>query len=109
MAESYKVLGQASPAAATPTALYTVPGATSAVASSVIVANQNAGAILFRISVAVAGAVSDPKQFTHFDISLAGNSTYIATLGITLAATDVVRVQSDTTLTSFNLFGTEIT
>lgn len=110
MTDTIKVLGQAAPAATTLTALYTVPGATAAVGSSISVCNQNASvAIKFRVSVAVAGAADIPKQYIYFDVSLPANQTFIATIGVTLAATDVVRVRTDTANVSFNLFGTETT
>ncbi len=109
MPESFKVLGQAAPAAATPTDLYTVPGATQVVSSTIVVCNQNAAAIKFRVSVAVAGAVDTPKQYLYYDVNVPGNDSFAATIGISLATTDVVRVQTDTANVSFNLFGTEVT
>jgi len=107
--DTLKVLGQVVPVAATLTALYTVPAATQTVVSSFTVSNHNATSIKFRMSVAVAGAADDPKQYIYFDVFLAANASFAATLGITLGATDVVRVQSDTAAVSFNLFGDEVT
>lgn len=109
MGQALKKLGELSPAATTLTALYTVPAATSTAVSSIVVCNRNAGKIKFRVSVAVAGAGDTGAQYLYFDNELAGNDTFVAVIGITLAATDVVRVQSDTTLVSFNAFGAEIT
>lgn len=106
--EVCKILGQAAPAATVLTLLYTVPAATNTTSSSVVVANQNATTIKFRISVAVAAAADTPAQYLYFDCALSGNSTFIATVGITLGATDVMRVQSDTANVSFNLFGAEV-
>lgn len=108
MAELYKVLGQLNPTATTLTALYTVPGATSVVVSTIAVCNQGANTT-FRISVAVAGAVDDPKQYLYYDLAIPANSTFTATIGITLAATDVVRVYAGTANVSFSIFGTQIT
>ena len=76
--------------------------------SSVIVCNQNSTTILFRLSIAVNGASNDPKQYLYYDLPLDGNDTFISTVGISLAANDVVRVQSDTSNVSFNIFGVEI-
>lgn len=108
MSEVLKTLGQSAPAATTLTALYTVPASTQTTCSSVVVCNQNGGAIKFRISVAVAGEADTPKQYLYWDVSVAKGDSFVATLGITLATTDVVRVQSDTANVSFNLFGAEI-
>jgi len=42
MPTTYKVLGQSAPSATTATTLYTVPSATSAVVSTLVVANRAA-------------------------------------------------------------------
>jgi hypothetical protein len=104
----YKVLGQVSPSATTETALYTVPAATSAVASSVIVCNRSAVLSTFRISIAVAGASTATKDYIYYDLPIGANDTFIATIGVTLAATDVVRVYASNTNLSFSLYGSEI-
>ncbi len=109
MAETYKILGQSNPAAATLTDAYTVPAATSVVMSSITVANRSATATAFRISVAVAGAVNSNEQYIAYDVSILGNETKTFTLGITLAATDKVRVYATLATLSFNVFGAEIT
>lgn len=108
MGQVLKILGQNSPAATTLTDLYTVPASTSVAASSIVVCNRNSTKIKFRISVAIGGAGDTGAQYLYFDVELLGNDTFVATIGITLAATDKVRVQSDTTLVSFNLFGAEV-
>lgn len=109
MAETLKVLGQLTPAATTLTALYTVPASTQTTCSSIVVCNQNASSIAFRVSVAIGGAADTPAQYLYYDVALTKNNSFVATLGITLAATDVVRVRSDTANVSFNLFGAEVT
>lgn len=107
MATTLKVLGQSAPAATTETTLYTVPASTSTVVSSLVVANRGAVADAFRVSVAVAGAATANKDYLFYDIPIAANDTFIATIGITLATTDVVRVYAGTTALSFSLFGQE--
>ena len=108
MANTYKCLGQSNPSAATPTDLYTVPGSTSTVASSLVIANRSATATSFRVSVRVAGAGADNKQYLYYDVAIGGNDTFVATLGLTLAATDVVTIYATLATLSFNLFGSEI-
>lgn len=108
MAEALKVLAQSNPVAATLTVAYTVPGSTSATISSIVVCNRSATATTFRISVAVAGAANDNKQYLYYDEEVKGNTTFAATLGITLAATDVVRVYATLATLSFSVFGVEI-
>lgn len=109
MAETLKVLGQSAPAATTLTDLYTVPAATQTTVSTVFVCNQNAGKIIFRISVAVGGAANATSQYLYWDVTLLGNSTFAATVGLTLGAGDIIRVRTDTTNVSFSAYGAEVT
>lgn len=107
MATAAKVLGQAAPSATTETTLYTAPS--QAVASTILVCNRSASPTSFRVSVAVAGAATENKQYLYYDLAIAGNDTFAATIGLTLAATDVVRVYAGAATLSFTLFGQEIT
>ena len=109
MATIYKVLGQSSPSATTETALYTVPSATSAIGSSIIIANRSTTVAYFRVSIAVGGAATSNKDYIYYDLPIGANDTFIATIGITLATTDVVRVYSSNTNLSFSLYGSELT
>lgn len=108
MASTYKVLGQSNPAATTLTTLYTVPASTSAICSSLVVCNQGTSGT-FRIAVRIAGAGISAPQYLYYGTTLGANSTMTATLGITLATTDVVSVYASSTDFSFNLFGSELT
>ena len=105
----YKVLGQANPAATTATTLYTVPASTSAIGSSIIIANRSTSVVTFRVSIAVSGAATTNKDYLYYDLPIGANDTFIATIGITLATTDVVRVYASNTNLSFSLYGSEIT
>ena len=108
MPTAYKVLGQSNPAATTATTLYTVPAATETIVSTLSVCNQAATAGTYRIAVRVAGASLATNPQDVYDASLSGNSTDTITLGITLAATDVLTVYASTTDFSFSAFGTEL-
>lgn len=109
MADTYKVLGQSNPVVTTLTDLYTVPAATSVVASTLVITNRSATATSFRASVAIAGAADANQQYIAYDVPIAGNETIALTIGITLAATDKVRVYATLATLSFNLFGVEKT
>lgn len=108
----YKILGQQAPSSVTPTDLYTVPGSTSTVLSSITVTNRGADLALFRVSISQGGGATSVKDYLYYDVPLAGNDTFIATVGLTLAATDKVRIYAsglgggDLT---FQLFGSELT
>lgn len=102
-----KVLGQSNPAANTLTSLYTVPGGKAAVVSTLVVCNTAALDALFRIAVRVAGAGISAPQYVVYEQTLPALSTITLTLGLTLAATDVLSVQANTALVAFSAFGDE--
>jgi hypothetical protein len=108
MATAYKVLGQAHPAAASDTTLYTVPAATSAVCSTIAICNLGVSTT-YRIAVRPAGASIEDKHYVVYEAAINQYDTVMLTLGITLAATDVVTINAATADVSFNLFGSEIT
>jgi hypothetical protein len=104
-----KVLGQQTPSASTDTTLYTVPASTQAVASTLSVCNTTSAAITYRVAVRPAAATIATQHYIAFDASVAANDSVLLTLGITLAATDVVTVRAGATGLAFSLFGAEIT
>jgi hypothetical protein len=108
MATSYKVLGQQNPAATTATTLYTVPAATSAVVSTLVICNQAAAAATYRISVRPAGAAQTTAMYLAYDVSVSANDSTALTLGVTLATTDVITVYASAATVSFIAFGSEI-
>lgn len=107
MADNYKVLGQSNPSAATLTTLYTVPASHEAIGSTIVVANRSSTATSFRIAVRPAGAGISDEHYIAYDVDIPGNDIYMATIGITLEATDVVSVYATLATLSFNLFGNE--
>lgn len=107
MANTIKVLGQQNPSATTLTTLYTVPGATSTVTSTIVVCNRSATATSFRIAVRPGGAAISNEHYIYYDVPIAGNDTFTATIGMTLATTDVISVYATLATLSFNLFGQE--
>jgi len=109
MTTTYKVLGQVAPSANTDTDLYTVPGSTQTVASTLVICNQNATNITYRVAVRPAGAAIATKHYISYDVMLPPNSNDFLTLGLSLAATDVVTVRANTANVSFNLSGAELT
>ena len=108
MATTYKVLGQANPAATTATTLYTVPSATNAVVSTIVIANLAATAATYRISVRPAGAAQTNAMYLAYDVTVGASDSTALTLGITLGATDVITVYGSSATLSFTAFGSEI-
>ena len=107
MATAYKVLGQSAPAATTATTLYTVPSATSAVCSTLVICNRGVSTSV-RVAVRPAGASLANQHYIAYDVPVAQYNSTFLTLGITLATTDIVTVYAGTTDVSFSLFGSEI-
>lgn len=108
MPTTYKVLGQSNPSATTATTLYTVPATTQTIVSTVTVCNQAATAGTYRIAVRPAGATLAAQHYVAYDISLPANTSDTLTLGLTLAATDVVTVYASSANFSFNAYGSEL-
>ena len=110
MPETKKILGQLDAPMAALTDFYTVPANTQVVSSSIVVCNRDPNnACSFRLSVAKGGAADDLKQYLYYGLICPQAQTFIATIGITLSAGDVVRGWSELGNMSFNLFGVEIT
>jgi hypothetical protein len=109
MPQTHKVLGQSNPSATTLTTLYTVPASTSAVVSTLIVCNTATNATTYRIAVRPAGATVATQHYVAYDASIPANDTVTLTLGVTLAATDVISVYAASANVAFAAYGVEIT
>ncbi len=108
MPTTYKVLGQVNPSATSATTLYTVPSATATVVSTLHVCNQAGTSGTYRIAIRPAGETLAAKHYVAYDIAIAVNDTTALTLGLTLAATDVITVYASSASMSFSAFGSEI-
>ena len=108
MATIYKVLGQVATTATTTATLYTVPAATSAVASTIAICNLGGVSSTFRVAVRPAGATLANKHYLNYNTNVPANDTVFLTIGLTLATTDVVSVYSSTGTLNFSMFGSEI-
>lgn len=108
MPTAYKVLGQVSPTANTDTNIYTCPAATQTVVSTMTVCNRSSSAASFRIAVRPSAAAIANQHYIAFDVESAANSITALTLGITLGASDVITVRSNSANLSFSTFGSEI-
>jgi hypothetical protein len=106
---TYKVLGQVATAATTETDLYTVPAATQTVISTVTITNRStSAAATYRVSVSVAGAATATKDYIIYDSNMPAAGFATLTLGITLGATDKIRVYASNANLSFSAFGSEL-
>ena len=110
MASTYKVLGQVAAAANTTHNVYTVPAATQAVISSVIVTNRNNNAnATFRIAVQPAGAALANQHYIAYEAPLTAYDSVTLQMGVSMGNTDVLSVYTANANISFSVFGVEIT
>lgn len=112
MADTLKVLAQGlfTGTPGTPAALYTVGASTSAAISTITVCNTDTSGRTFSIKVAIAGAANADQQFLYKNVVIAPNQTITLTVGITLATTDVIRIDASVaSKVAFSVFGVEVT
>lgn len=104
-----KVLGQAAPSTTNNTNLYTVPANTSAVSSTLSVTNTTTAIATARVFVRIGGDAAGQNNAIMYDVAIQPNSVIALTIGMTLAETDIVTVQTGTAdALTFMLFGEEI-
>jgi len=108
--QTHKVLGQSAPADTNNANIYTAGTGVQAIVSTICVANITSSASNFRIAVRPAGATVANQHWIAYDTSVPANDSLTLTLGISLAATDVLTVRSGTAnAMAFSVFGVEIT
>lgn len=96
------------PAATTNTTLYTAPaGAGGHLSSTITVVNTGTTSAKFRVARRPLGATLATAHYLAYDQPLtpsgSGDNAWYATIGMALAATDVVTVYADTANVAFNI------
>ena len=106
---AYKVLGQLAAAATTEEGLYAVPASSSAVVSTIVVANRGTTSATYRIAVKPTAATTlANSHYIAYDVAIAPNDSTALTLGVTLAATNAIRTYASNANLTFSAFGTEL-
>jgi hypothetical protein len=109
MATTYKILGQSAPANTSNADLITVGALKSQIISTLVIANVTATAATARVFARIAGAAAAVGNAILYDATIPANSSASFTLGITLATTDVITIQTATAnALTFTAFGTEL-
>jgi hypothetical protein len=108
MATTYKVLGQAAPAATALTDLYVTPAATETVISSIIITNRGALPDSYRLAVLPFLATLGNQHYITYDVAISPEDSTTLTLGITMSAGDKIIAYPTGSNLSFNVFGMEI-
>lgn len=111
MARAFKRLGATVVIANTNTALYTTPALTQAIVSTVVACNMGASDRTFRIAYIDSALIADiaNEDYLYYDVTLPAGNTYIATIGITMAAQHTIMVRASHAEVVFNCYGEEIT
>ena len=105
---TYKILGQKSPAATTDYNLYTVSGSKQTIINCITVANRDADAATYQISIRPDGATKTNDHYIAYNVQVPASGSIALNLGITLDTNDVVTVQSSSGNVTFNAYGVEI-
>ena len=106
---AYKVLGQLAAAATTEEGLYAVPASSSAVVSTIVIANRGTTTATYRIAVKPTAATTLANtHYIAYDVPIAANDSTALTLGVTLAATNAIRTYASNANLTFSAFGTEL-
>jgi hypothetical protein len=106
---TYKILWQSAPASTSNADLITVSAGHQEIVSSLVICNTTATTASARVFVRIAGAAAATSNAIIYDTNILPNSTVSFTLGITIAATDVVTVRTSTSnALTFTAFGTEL-
>lgn len=109
MATAYKdqqVVGTAS--TSTYSTLYSTGASTTAVVSSIIIANEAASSVTVRVGLAASATTPASGAFILYDRVIPGNDTLILNLPLALGNTKFIRVSSSATTTSFTAAVAEI-
>lgn len=109
MATTYKILGQVTSPVPFPVDLYTVPSGTQTIVSTINVASITGTDTSFSIYICQNGASPSTNNTLVGGATLAANSVFSATQGITLGPNDKIVVEcSDSMAACFQAFGSEI-
>ena len=106
---TYKTLGQVAPSSTANANLFTVSADTSIIVSSISVCNTSASATTFRIFQRVGGAAAAVSNAVIYDQVVPGTTTTVIEIRMTLAAGDIITVQSGSAnALTFTANGTEV-
>lgn len=84
--------------------LCSTAGGTTAVISSIVICNRSTTAATYRIAITTTAGTPSAGQFLVYDSAIAGNDTVSLSLGITLDASEFIRISSSTNTLDFTAF-----
>ena len=89
--------------------LYNTPSATEAVISSIVITNQASSSVTVRIGMDTTAGTPGASEWLVYDAVVAGNDTVALTLGVTMPASQFIRVSSSANTCNFSAFLSELT
>lgn len=107
MAISPKILAQTRPSAGVLTDHYTCPASTKTTTTTIAIHNTSSTEDTFKITVAPSGAADATVHELYGGAACPGNETITITIGVTLNATDKIRVHSTNGTLNFHTYGIE--
>jgi hypothetical protein len=107
---AYKVLGRKAAAATTAEELYAVPSGSSAVVSTIVVANRSTSSRTYRLAVKpTSGTSLADEHYIAYDVTISANDSVALTMGVTLSSGNViVTYASAASSLTFTAFGSEL-
>jgi hypothetical protein len=109
MAVAYKILGQSAPSSTSNVDMITVGAGKSHIVSTLVILNTTTSAVTCNVYARIGGATAAAGNALLYNTTILGGLTTAFTLGITLAATDVLTVQTSVSnALTFTAFGSEI-
>lgn len=109
MSSVRKILGQLYPDPSTISDLYVVPTGKQAVISTITVCNPSSIQDNFSLSVVQSGGVVGIDGSIFYNVPVAGEDTFVATIGLCLNEGDSVKVITTNGTCAFTATGQEIT
>jgi hypothetical protein len=106
--ESFGVLAQLKPLSGILTDFFLVDDSAQTVCSSLMISNSSGFQDFYYVSIAIAGVANSPEQYIYQRVPVNPYDTFGATVGLTLDASDVMRVSSVFGNLSFTLYGVNI-
>ena len=109
MPTTYKRSGvQGTNSVSTYATLYTVPTSTVAVISTIAICNTSASASTYRIGFDDTAGTPGASEWLVYGASVDANDTVFLSLGVSLQASQVIRVSSSADTVTFQAFVSEI-
>lgn len=88
--------------------LYSTGASTTAVVSTIAIANTSSSTVTYRIGIMGSAGTPSAANWLVYDSVVAGNDTIFLTVGISLGNTEFIRVSSSANTVAFSAYVAEI-